>query len=352
MITSEKQKKSNRNDKIPFDLISIRISNLVKNLAISAEEIINAEKKKVKIKAGTIYAGQFTAEIQEIQNTYKNHQKKAPLNLESYLSSLNTRAQDLNEMLFKIKTYPIKSITNQLKKEAEEQGIENTKIKTFVNELTNSLVNLVVQYTIEFEEYVIDQLCEKEMNRIGMDFFTDNIALKLINHQKYERYKTLLHKGIKAFYYDFKAFVNSESPFFKIIENFFIKLINKIEALNQNCNTQTPPVMEKSTENNSKEFPTHIFKDETSYQIFEQLAKRAANQEEIGFYFRQMSEKETPKLILTKEKVFRTWFNEESDHKIELKNPIKTFDRIKGIANKYAIYELIKEKCSAKTTNE
>ena len=112
-------------------------------------------KKKVKIKAGTIYAGKYTAEISEIQAAYKNHLKSTPLNLESYLKTLNTRAQDLNDMLFKIKTYPIKSITNQLKKEAEEQGIENTKIKTFVNELTSSLVNLVVQYTIEFEEYVI-----------------------------------------------------------------------------------------------------------------------------------------------------------------------------------------------------
>ena len=65
-----------------------------------------------------------------------------------------------------------------------------------------------------------------------------------------------------------------------------------------------------------------------------------------------MSEKETPRLIIAKETVFRTWFNEESDHKIELKNQIKTFDRIKGVDHKYAIYKLIKEKCSVKTTIE
>ena len=118
MKNSEKQNKSNNKDKISFDLISNRIDYLVSTLTKSVEQLIFEEKKKVKIKAGTIYAGQFTAEINEIQNTYKNYLKKAPLNLESYLSSLNTRAQDLNDMLFKIKTYPIKSITNQLKKEA------------------------------------------------------------------------------------------------------------------------------------------------------------------------------------------------------------------------------------------
>ena len=41
-------------------------------LALSTKrELDTQEKKKVKIKAGTIYAGQFTAEINEIQNTYK-----------------------------------------------------------------------------------------------------------------------------------------------------------------------------------------------------------------------------------------------------------------------------------------
>lgn len=344
MITSEKQKKSNQLHEISYDLVSIKINELVKSLSSCVEEIINTEKKKVKIKAGTIYAGKYTAEISEIQAAYKNHLKSTPLNLESYLKTLNTRAQDLNDMLFKIKTYPIKSITNQLKKEAEEQGIENTKIKTFVNELTSSLVNLVLQYTIEFEEYVIDQLCEKEMNRIGMDFFTDNIALKLINQHKYERYITLLYKGIKAFYYDFKAFANTDSPYFQLIETFFKKLILKIEKLVCSNDSEITTITKQKTKNNTTTFPTHIFKDYSAYELFQKLVSHAKNQEEIGFYFRQMSEKEIPRLIIAKETTFRTWFNEESGNKIELKNPIKTYDRIKGQTQKYNFYKLIKEK--------
>ena len=93
-------------------------------------------------------------------------------------------------------------------------------------------------------------------------------------------------------------------------------------------------------------FPTHIFKDYNAYEFFQKLALQATNQEEIGFYFRQMSEKETPKLILAKETAFRTWFNEESGNKIELKNPIKTLDRIKGVSKKYNFYRLVKEKSS------
>ena len=352
MKNSEKQNKANNKDKISFDLISNRIDYLVSTLTKSVEQLIFEEKKKVKIKAGTIYAGQFTAEINEIQNTYKNYLKKAPLNLESYLSSLNTRAQDLNDMLFKIKTYPIKSITNQLKKEAEAQGIENTKIKTFIKELSNSIVNLVLEYTIEFEEYVIDQLCEKEMNRIGMDFFTDNIALKLINNQKHERYTTLLYKGIKAFYYDFKAFVNTDSPYFQLLETFFKKLILKIEKLVDSNDSGNIPITKQKTRNNTNIFPTHIFKDYDAYDLFQKLASKATNQEEIGFYFRQMSEKETPKLIVAKETAFRTWFNEESGNKIELKNPIKTWDRIKKQPQKYLFYDLMKEKNSVNTTIE
>ena len=89
-----------------------------------------------------------------------------------------------------------------------------------------------------------------------------------------------------------------------------------------------------------------------AYDLFQKLASKATNQEEIGFYFRQMSEKETPKLIVAKETAFRTWFNEESGNKIELKNPIKTWDRIKGQPQKYLFYDLMKEKNSVKTTIE
>lgn len=352
MITSKKEKSSNPKDEISFDLISIRMSELMKSLSSIVQEVIIAETKKVKINTSTKFVNQFESQINEIQNTYKNHLKKAPLNLESYLSSLNTRAQDLNDMLFKIKTYPIKSITNQLKKEAEAQGIENTKIKTFIKELSNSIVNLVLEYTIEFEEYVIDQLCEKEMNRIRMDFFTDNIALKLINQHKHERYTTLLYKGIKAFYYDFKAFANTDSPYFQLIETFFKKLILKIEKLVCSNDSENTTITKQKTKNNTTTFPTHIFKDYSAYELFQKLALHAKNQEEIGFYFRQMSEKETPRLIIAKETTFRTWFNEESANKIELKNPIKTYDRIKGQTQKYNFYKLIKEKSIQKTTIE
>ncbi len=344
MINSKKKKELNPLDQISFDLISNKISELTKSLSINIEHLLYEEKKKVKIKTGTIYVGQFTAEIQEIQKTYKNHLNKAPLNLESYLSSLNTRAQDLNDMLFKIKTYPIKSITNQLKKEAEEQGIENTKIKTFVNELSNSIVNLVLEYTIKFEEYAIDQLCDKEINRMGLDFYTENIALKFINQQKHERYLTLLYKGIKAFCSDFKVFTNINSPYLELIDAFFNKLILKIERLVCSKDSETILIINQKIKSNTITFPTHIFKDYSAYQLFQKAASYTKNQEEIGFYFRQMSEKENPKLIIAKETVFRNWFNQESGHEMELKNPIKTFDRIKGIQQKHSFYKLIQEK--------
>ena len=73
MITSKKEKSSNPKDKISFDLISNRIDYLVSTLTKSVEQLIFEEKKKVKIKAGTIYAGQFTAEINEIQKTTKSN---------------------------------------------------------------------------------------------------------------------------------------------------------------------------------------------------------------------------------------------------------------------------------------
>ena len=85
MITSQKQKKSKQTNAVSFDLISKKVEELVKNLQVNVEQIINSETKKVKIKAGAIYAGQFTAEIQEIQNTYKNHLKKYSININFFI---------------------------------------------------------------------------------------------------------------------------------------------------------------------------------------------------------------------------------------------------------------------------
>jgi hypothetical protein len=347
MMTNKKQKNTKQVETISFDLLTSKINKLANSLSVTIEEIIQTEKTKVKIVTSRKQVSQFAAEIQEIQNTYKQHLNKAPLTLDAYCKKVNTRANDLNEMLYKIENYSVKSITNQLKKEAEEQGIEHTKIKTFINELTNSIVNLVLEYNMKFEEFIVELLCEKEMKRINVDYYANNSALQHINIQKYENYIKLIYKGINAFYHDFKAFTNQNTLFFQIIEKFFIKLLQKIEQLQCTNATENNKVEEQSLD-----FPTHIFKSQSAYNTFEELAKQATNQETIGFYFRQMSEKENPKLIVATETVFRTWFNEESEHTIELKNPIKTFDRIKGLINKRKVYDLVMEKNSVKTTKK
>jgi hypothetical protein len=79
MINSKKQKELNPLDGISFDLISNKITEFAKSLSTCVEQLLHEEKKKVKIKTGSIYVGEFTAEIQEIQNTYKKHLKKGSL---------------------------------------------------------------------------------------------------------------------------------------------------------------------------------------------------------------------------------------------------------------------------------
>ena len=220
----------------------------------------------------------------------------------------------------------------------------------------------------KFDELLLEKLCEKEVAKLNVAYFMKNEALQILNPNKYSDYVELVRKGISAFYYDLKAFVDSESEYFKLIEKYFLKIVSKMEALELQCNQQqvsytllTAPI-ETTAVNNPIEtttveitsvemtpietthLPTHIFKNVQAFNFFCVLAKGASNQEEIGFYYRQMSEKENPKQIVAKETVFRTWFNEESKQQIELKNPIKTFDRIKGIAQKTTIYHLTKGK--------
>lgn len=308
-------------------------------------KILNEFSFKIKIESSIDLSKVFNTQVNQISKSFESFAKKAPLTLPFYLQSINERAKDFQEMLGYIKSYPLKSVTSQLKGIYKEEGINPYYSNSFIKEISKSITNLVVEYSINFDEIVVDKLCDRELLRLNPSFYIKNQALQILNPHKYNQYKQLLYKGIKAYYSDFKEYVNVESNCFKVIEKFFLKLMHKMEILDDQFGLmiaqgqQTAPISQPSIN-----YPTHIFKNQEAFLLFTEYAEAADKPEDIGFAFRQMSEVEVPQLIMAKETVFRKWFNRESGHQLELNSAIKTLDRMGNTKLKENLYRLIKEK--------
>lgn len=87
-----------------------------------------------------------------------------------------------------------------------------------------------------------------------------------------------------------------------------------VKAKDWNTKIKLKPLYDEQI---SLDFPTHVFKNKEAYHLFHIIAKGMTQHVQISFLFRQMSEGETPALIVCRDAVFRTWFN-ESKYKLEL----------------------------------
>lgn len=87
-----------------------------------------------------------------------------------------------------------------------------------------------------------------------------------------------------------------------------------VKAKDWNTKIKLKPLYDEQI---SLDFPTHVFKNKEAYHLFHTIAKGMTQHVQISFLFRQMSEGETPALIVCRDAVFRTWFN-ESKYKLEL----------------------------------
>jgi hypothetical protein len=244
----------------------------------------------------------------------------------------------------KFKEYTKKNIVKEIRKIAKDQDVEDSKIKDFIKNIEKSLQSLLENFYIKEVEFVYEELCKQELVQLNINYYISNESLKVLRPNKYKNYLELLHKGIKAYHQDFRAFINIETDCTQLINTFFVSLIQEIEellVLQLQENQQTAPLLIDPF--HEVGFPSHIFKDSKDYLFFMELAKKATKAAQIGFYFRQMSEVENPKLIIAKPEVFRTWFqNETKLNHIELNSPIKVLRLITGKEAKLGKYELVK----------
>lgn len=332
-----------------FVIDSNKLSELFAKISASIQELAKVSSKlkpfEFNFDFSSFNSDEFSTNLNQISKAIEEYALKTPKNLESYVSSIERRTKEYHEMMDKIKSYPLKSITNQIKIEALEKGIDEKNITKFIKKVNKSVINIATKFSMDVEEKAIEKIYENELEKINTDYLFHNRSLQILNPNKYKFYRELIKKALLAYRQDFKAFINKENICSKAIEKLFAKLMDKMEILDQQYNAQiTTANQTPFVENKSINFPTHIFKNQEAFQFFTEYANKTTKSEDIGFAFRQMSEKESPQLIVAKETVFRNWFNEDSVHELELNSAIKTLARFGNSATKQSIYNLIREK--------
>ncbi len=337
---------------IPFPKISERISAFSDIMQEFAKTLSKSLEFYSKIDFSVFQSKEFKEYINNISKELEEHVQKTPTTLESYLNNLEKRTKEYKEMMDMIKKHPLKSINDQIKKEAHEKGIEEVKINRFIKVVNNSITNLVISYSNSIEEDIVDQLCEQELSNINTNYYLNNLGLQIINPNKYNDYKILIKKALSAYYQDFKAFVNTNNSCFKIIDHFFLKLMNKMEILQSHFNSAIPEIQKSEVfSKNEMRYPKNIFENQQAFDFFTEFVNNTTIKDNIGFAFRQMKEVEHPPLILVNEVPFRTWFNNQKSPQLELKSPIKTLANIKGKEVKLKTYNLIRAKYIALENN-
>lgn len=323
------------------DLTQIVKENL-SNLGYDLQKVIDEAYYQLPKNSKFIFSDTLQKEIECIKEAYQTHFKELPKHLDDYLESISHRATTLSMTLKKIKKYPLKNIQTFLQKEANAQGIEPRIIKKLIKKMSKAIIRLVVKYILKAENQVLSLLCQKEFASQRFEYWINQEGWKYINPEKHSKWLELLRTGMTAFYQDWVTFFKEDETlltvtgaFFDLVENHINTLIKK-EQLNMEASSEQKKETQETT------FPTHIFKDYTSYHFFSQLMEEASKQDEVGFYFRKMTEKEEPPLIIAKETVFRLWFNKKFNSLIKLNNPIKTYDRINNHHAKEKVYQSCK----------
>lgn len=325
-----------------YDLIEIVKKNFL-DLGYDLQKLIDQAMYQFPKTSEFKFADKLQTEIEAIKEAYQNQFEELPKHLDDYLESISHRALTLSKTLKKIKKYPLKNIKAFLLKEAQEQGVEPKIIKKLIKKMGKAIIRLVVQYMLKLENQVLSSLCQKEFDSQRFEYWINQVGWKCINPEKHSKWLELVRIGMTAFYQDWVTFFKEDETLLRITEPFFDLVEKHINTLikKEQINKITSSKQEIQTKEIS--FPTYIFKDNRSYLFFTYLMKEARTQDDVGYAFRMMAEKENPSLIVAKETVFRNWFNEKYENDIILNNPIKTYDRINNQHTKQKRYQSAKK---------
>lgn len=342
MRTKKEDQLAKNIGRLSYDTLVEFTRTISKTIEKEISQVFSKANQEVELNLDP-YMG-FTINVDIIRKEIESHYEQVPLEFGDYIATVETRWQDFNLVLNKINKYPLKNITKQIKQICREKNIEDTNITQLIQEINNAIIRIIIKNTISYEELIYDALYESELEKINLGYYVNNESLKILQPNNYNEYRRIIYLAIKAYHRDMITFINNDSENKKCLDGFFLKMLNSIETLEMVQNKMSEDRDSQQLKPVSAEYPSHIFKNFFAYNMFDDLVKSSKKQEEIGFYFRYMSEKESPKLVVASETNFRRWFNEETQYKIELRNPIKTYNCIKGTESKLRCYDLLKSK--------
>jgi hypothetical protein len=329
--------KANKTNKKRLPMSQDKLTTAVKKLtnALHADLETDYLKKKANLSQvafETIARNLETWErcyIKNITGEFEIHTNNTLRLLDDFIFDPSQRSDDLTRLVNSVIHYPMEKITSQVKQLSKKQELEYKTIIRLLKNTKSSLLNIVFQYLTTFDELILEELYNREIEKLELNYLLKNQSLQILNPKKYKSFLQMINTGVMAFYFDLKSHTNLESPHFNIINKYFDTLLLKIKTLSQKYLIE----FEKGQDTiacNPFLYPSHIFANLEAFQQFKESENKAHTAEDIGFLFRHFSEKSKPVRIVAKETPFRKWYNEQTNDTIKLNTPIKTWDNIKG----------------------
>lgn len=274
---------------------------------------------------------------------FKKSVENQSFTTQQYLDTVSHRLHNFLFAVQEVEDYPLNIVSSTIQQLFEQENTKTLSVKSLFKKFKKCLVNIMIKHYMFKEEATFDLIIQHELKTLKIDYLIQNPSLRYLEPHKYNAYVNCLNKGFQSLYHDMKAYTDFSNPFFEGAEKLFQHIFHKLNQAAGNQPLQERPVEATTDPNEKKTYPTHIFRTNADYELFNDLIQYTPTADTIGFVYRKMSEQENPPTIVVKETVFRNWFNQESGHKAELKNPIKTLSRIKDQANKELIYQLNKQ---------
>jgi hypothetical protein len=248
----------------------------------------------------------------------------------NYLDSNNSRLE-LVEKIIRNKIYPPKNIDIGpfFKDKIDERFFE-------LDQLSVCLLNLfyIMDYTFLYN------LQNNYRNFNHSDFLS--LLKSVFPFDKYRELKTTrdfpkqkrnFHKLLKAWLLtqlenrkedmDWDDFPEEYTYLFHYADKLVAPEIKKVDEKGEEAKISVGTLFDNES------YPYHVFSDARAYQLFDTLAKHSVNQSQLSFIYRNMAEKETPRMILLKDTPFREWFNSQ-EYSVSLETHTKTFTNAKN----------------------
>lgn len=305
------------------------------------EGLNQTSKRMAEIESLIIQNLTFTDEFAEKLNAYFHN---TSYDFDQVVEAFDQRMLQLKEITTLFNDSIFKRVRKQLQMEFKIMHIDKSLAKDFINKLSKSLQNVLISHLISFEENVINEVIERELNSTFLDCAINSPIINLLVKRKLEKYRNKLKKSIQAIYLEFEMQKSEDNCFNAIVSEFIKRLLKRIDqGIHARNQMEVSQSLQRSEQiSSSISYPKDIFKNEAAFLIFQKYIQNTTKADDYAFIYRIMSE-DKQKYMVCQPKKFIDWIHESYNPNVSLANALKPLYNIGEQELRLKAFEMAKE---------